>query len=151
MDVRTCSLHGFRLRVKIIIRPTCRTGDGLRMKTAVARIAEFSGAIVIEQPIFHGGVGAVVGQVKYHAVSRTAVSTVDIRVAITWICGVEEFIQTGITHWQVGRDSRGWLLRPLALANRKLVNPQWYRRAHFHFGDAGSGWGLCSQIAYERL
>src|SRR4029077_11357988 len=81
-----------KMRVKIVAWTASWTGQGLGVETTVARVRIFRGAVVIERPIFHGGVPPVVRQSQHDGVTRATVGAVDIRIPITRIGRVEEFL-----------------------------------------------------------
>src|SRR5580704_18245654 len=89
------------LREKIVTRAASWTSYRLGMKTTVAGIAIFRGAIVVEQPVVHGGVGPVVRQRLHDGVTRPAIGTVDVRVQVARIGGVEKFFETVVTNGKV--------------------------------------------------
>ena len=98
------SWQGLFLRLQIIIGPARRTRYRLRMEAAVACIPEFFRAIIIERPVFHRGVAAVIRQTEDHGVARAAVGAVDVGITVARITGIEEFFEAILAHRQVRRN-----------------------------------------------
>src|SRR6516164_3815281 len=68
--------------MQVIARSAARTGDGLGVKSAIAGIAVLGFAECVQDPIFHRGVGPVVGQAADNTVARSAVCTVDVGIPL---------------------------------------------------------------------
>jgi hypothetical protein len=133
-------------RVKIVSGTAGWTSYGLRVKTAVARVGVFCGAVIIEEPCSHCGIGPVVGQGQHDAVAWTAVGAIDVGVEMTGIGWIKEFFQTFGTDRQVRRNADCGALVVLALPDGEFVQAFWLRREHIDFGDAGRGRRLRFQI-----
>src|ERR1700690_1714451 len=94
-----------------IMRSARRARDGLRMKAPIHRIYVFGGAMSIERPSGHRGVGAIVWQTANDAVARPAVRAINIGIMMAAIVGVEEFLQALFANRQGGGNSHAALSR----------------------------------------
>ena len=129
--------HNFITRLKKIVRPTPGTRHGLRVKTPICRVAVLSSAVVIQCPTGHGCIRSVVGKASNHAVTRTAVCAIDIRVVITTIIRAEKFLHAVLTNRQVGRNLNGGLPLGSAFPDLELRKSGCFRRFDAHFVDGG--------------
>ena len=105
-DAPFASIRGFivvrlNLRVKIVAGTASWTSHGLRVKTTIAGIEIFRGTVIVEQPVFHGGVRPVVRQSQHDGVARPAIGAVDVGIQVARIGGIEEFFQALIANRQV--------------------------------------------------
>ncbi len=138
-------------RVKIVVGPASRTGYGLRVKPTIAGVGVFRGTVVVERPIFHGGVRPVVRQSQHDGVARSAIRAIDVGIPIARVGGIEKLLQTVVTNGQVRRNTNRGALPPLACPDSEFVQPDWLCRPHVDFRDAGCGWRLRFKSANKSL
>ena len=86
------------------MRAAGRARDRLRVKAAVGGIVILRGAVVVQRPVLHGRVGAVIGQAQDHGVARAAIGAVDVRVVIARVGWIEQLCETVVADRQVRRD-----------------------------------------------
>ena len=79
------SAHNFIARSKKIVGSARRARDGLRVKAPIRRVAILGCAGIVQRPIGHRGIGAVVRQASNDAVAGTAVRAIDVRIVIAAI------------------------------------------------------------------
>ena len=102
-------------------RAANRTGIGLRVKPAVARVVVFRPARRAHREFFHRGVRAVVGQRFDDAEARAAVGAIRERITIAPVFRIENFAQAIGTGGDVRQHQRGLVAAGFAGADFKFL------------------------------
>ena len=103
------------------MRAANRTGIGLRMKPAVARVVVFRPALRAHREFFHRGVRAVVGQRFNDAEARAAVGAIGKRITVATIFRIEDFAETIRTRGNVRQHQRGLVAAGFARPDFKIL------------------------------
>ena len=132
--------------VQGIARTATRASHGLRVKTAIGRISVLNAAVLVQRPVPHCGVGAIVRKPKHNGVARTAVGAVDIGVPVAPVGRIKKFFQASIANSKVGRNADRGTFSPLTLTNGEIIKAYRVRGVDCDFCHAGCGGRLCFEV-----
>ena len=75
------------------------------MKSAIRGIVILRITVHVERPTLHGRVAPVVRKTQHDRVTRAAVRTVDVGIAVARVVRIKKFVQAVIADRKIGRDA----------------------------------------------